>query len=127
MSSFETTLFRDGAWRTERVQIQPFLKEVAPAAQQEAPPKSPSCGVLTRTLVESPVTHWILPARLRSRRQNDVAFIGVSRSFTQHGVLKSNTPPSQAFGPPSNERKALHELHVQDVTFEGTLALELFI
>ncbi|KAL5339318.1 mono-functional DNA-alkylating methyl methanesulfonate N-term-domain-containing protein [Aspergillus crustosus] len=33
-------------------------------------------GLLTHTLVSSPIFQWILPARLRSNLQNDVVFVG---------------------------------------------------
>ncbi|KAL3478770.1 mono-functional DNA-alkylating methyl methanesulfonate N-term-domain-containing protein [Aspergillus californicus] len=33
-------------------------------------------GLLTHTLVSSPIIQWILPARLRSKDQNDVVFVG---------------------------------------------------
>ncbi|KAL2848682.1 mono-functional DNA-alkylating methyl methanesulfonate N-term-domain-containing protein [Aspergillus pseudodeflectus] len=33
-------------------------------------------GLLTHTLVPSPIIQWILPARLRSKYQNDVVFVG---------------------------------------------------
>ena len=36
----------------------------------------PKIGILSRTLIPSPIVQWILPARLRSEHQNDVVFIG---------------------------------------------------
>lgn len=36
-------------------------------------------GVFTQTLLPSPVTQWILPARLRNRNHNDVVFVGQRR------------------------------------------------
>ncbi|KAI9375703.1 mono-functional DNA-alkylating methyl methanesulfonate N-term-domain-containing protein [Aspergillus egyptiacus] len=36
----------------------------------------PEIGILTHTLVSSPIIQWVLPARLRSRYKNDVVFIG---------------------------------------------------
>jgi hypothetical protein len=38
-------------------------------------------GILTRTLVHSPVVKQILPARIRGVDLNDVVFIGVSVSL----------------------------------------------
>lgn len=38
-------------------------------------PKPPSLGVLTRTLVKTPVLKWIIPARIRHQTKNDVLFI----------------------------------------------------
>jgi hypothetical protein len=36
----------------------------------------PKTGLLTHTLVSSPIIQWILPVRLRSNDQNDVVFVG---------------------------------------------------
>lgn len=67
----------DGSWVTENVTIQTFLSadEPSPAPRQDS--LRPECGLLTRTVIESPVLQWILPVRLRSAALNDVAFIGV--------------------------------------------------
>lgn len=37
----------------------------------------PIYGLLTRTVVDSPVVNWIFPARIRHMNKNDVIFIGV--------------------------------------------------
>ena len=37
--------------------------------------KPPTLGLLTRTLIESPVIKWIIPARVRHSSKNDVVFI----------------------------------------------------
>ncbi|KAJ6130018.1 hypothetical protein N7512_002798 [Penicillium capsulatum] len=42
-------------------------------------PPSPARGLFTQTILPSPVIQWILPARLRSNRHNDVVFIGQKR------------------------------------------------
>ncbi|KAE8147869.1 mono-functional DNA-alkylating methyl methanesulfonate N-term-domain-containing protein [Aspergillus avenaceus] len=36
----------------------------------------PRMGLLSQTLIPSPVIQWIIPARLRSKHQNDVVFVG---------------------------------------------------
>ncbi|EAW08328.1 protein thtA [Aspergillus clavatus NRRL 1] len=36
----------------------------------------PVIGLLSQTLVSSPIIQWVLPARLRSKYQNDVVFVG---------------------------------------------------
>jgi hypothetical protein len=38
-------------------------------------PKPPSFGLLTQTLIESPVVKWIIPARIRHSSKNDVVFV----------------------------------------------------
>lgn len=37
---------------------------------------TPSLGLLTKTLAGSPVVRWILPARIRNRRKDDLVFVG---------------------------------------------------
>ncbi|KAJ5788544.1 hypothetical protein N7457_003534 [Penicillium paradoxum] len=41
--------------------------------------RSTQFGLLTQSLVPSPVINWILPARLRNKNHNDVVFIGERR------------------------------------------------
>lgn len=66
-----------GSWVTENVTIQALLSANVPAAAAPEDCRLPECGLLTRTVIESPVVQWILPARIRSAVHNDVAFIGV--------------------------------------------------
>lgn len=77
----------DGVWTTRRIEIQTAIDEnirASSSAQAEAPVSStkrkavPSMGILTRTLIESPIVRWIIPARIRHKDKNDVVFIGVS-------------------------------------------------
>lgn len=42
------------------------------------PDQGPS-GLLTQTVIPSPVIRWMMPARLRSKEHNDVVFIGDKR------------------------------------------------
>ncbi|KAG6017036.1 hypothetical protein E4U54_008585 [Claviceps lovelessii] len=75
--AFQTSILRDGEWVTETVNLQAALKASAtPKAATRPHLDPPSCGVLSRTIVESPIVHWILPARLRSEAHNDIAFVG---------------------------------------------------
>ncbi|CAG8261660.1 unnamed protein product [Penicillium salamii] len=37
---------------------------------------APPVGILTQPLVPSPMTNWILPARIRHKNNNDVVFVG---------------------------------------------------
>lgn len=45
------------------------------------PDRDGGFGILTQTVVRSPITHWILPARLSNEKDHDVAFIGVSQNY----------------------------------------------
>ncbi|KAF4984390.1 hypothetical protein FZEAL_413 [Fusarium zealandicum] len=75
--AFQSSVLRDGEWVTETVNFQDALKaSAAPKTTFEPRPEAPACGILSRTIIESPVVHWILPAWLRSRSHNDVAFVG---------------------------------------------------
>lgn len=47
--------------------------------EQVLKPEPPKTGLFTQTMIPSPIIQWILPARLRSRHRNDVAFIGERR------------------------------------------------
>jgi len=60
-------------------------------AEGTAPCQQERVGILSRTLSPSPTIRWILPARLRSRYKNDVAFVGETyvqlREFLDNGQL----------------------------------------
>lgn len=75
--AFHTRVLRDGEWVTETVNLQAALRaSAAPQLASEPLPRPPVCGILSQTIVESPVVRWVLPARLRSSTHNDIAFIG---------------------------------------------------
>ncbi|MCJ1298534.1 hypothetical protein MMC08_001324, partial [Hypocenomyce scalaris] len=63
------------------------IHQVLAQNREKATPRSPSlpgevteppskAGILTRTLLRSPMVNWILPARIRHKNKNDVLFIG---------------------------------------------------
>lgn len=96
--AFQTNVFRGGEWVTETVDLHTFLKSQANATKGPAKEpllKPPRCGLLTRTLVESPVANSILPVRLRSPQNNDIAFVGVSVTVfpLPAGRLSVSPPP----------------------------------
>lgn len=66
-----------GSWVTENVTIQALVSANDPPTTAREDCRPPECGLLTRTVIESPVVQWILPARIRSAAHNDVVFIGV--------------------------------------------------
>lgn len=78
--AFHTNVFRGGEWVTQTVDLHAVLKlQAAPKApMKHSPSKGPTCGLLTRTVVESALANSILPVRLRCAENNDVAFVGVS-------------------------------------------------
>lgn len=74
--AFESHVFENGRWVTRTTNLNELLNKTAahPPAQRQQ--HAPQCGIMTRTLVHSPVAHWILSVRLRSSQHNDVAFVG---------------------------------------------------
>jgi len=85
MSVFQTNTFVDGIWTTRTVDADAVIR----AWQEEQPEddnlnldlgEPPVYGLLTKTLVNSPVVHWILPARVRDEGKNDIVFIGVCKN-----------------------------------------------
>ncbi|GAW18637.1 hypothetical protein ANO14919_081180 [Xylariales sp. No.14919] len=79
MASLQTHVFVDDEWVTRTVTAEELIGETSrPRTEAVAPPppKPPICGILTRTIVESPVIRWVLPVQLRSSHFNDVALVG---------------------------------------------------
>lgn len=48
----------------------------------------PVLGILSQTVIRSPLVHWILPVKFRGPQIHDVAFIGVSESPSSSVSLK---------------------------------------
>ncbi len=79
--AFQTSTLVNGQWITTTLGVDQVLQAHDQKDKQghkildvEGPP---SLGLLTQTVIGSPLVHWILPARLRSPKIQDVAFIGV--------------------------------------------------
>ncbi|KAI0431665.1 mono-functional DNA-alkylating methyl methanesulfonate N-term-domain-containing protein [Xylaria sp. FL1042] len=80
MASLQTHVFVNDEWVTQTITAEELIGTTSrsPAELPAAPPapKPPTCGVLTRTIIDSPVIRWVLPVQLRSSRFNDVALVG---------------------------------------------------
>ncbi|OLN95595.1 hypothetical protein CCHL11_04861 [Colletotrichum chlorophyti] len=76
--AFQTNVLRNGTWVTETIDLQTVLKGSTTTTSTVASPLPvpPNCGIISRTVIESPIARWVLPARLRSAHHNDVAFVG---------------------------------------------------
>ncbi|KAF7560773.1 hypothetical protein G7046_g3376 [Stylonectria norvegica] len=74
----QTNTLVNGQWVNQTVRIQDILKASTVPKSNTTLPRAepPACGILSRTVVESPVVHHILPVRIRSSAHNDVAFVG---------------------------------------------------
>ena len=80
--AFETNTLVNGEWTTRTLDINTVLKHFDQESKETNIrdldiETAPTLGLLTQTVVRSPLVHWILPVRLRNRERNDVAFIGV--------------------------------------------------
>ncbi|KAI1272567.1 mono-functional DNA-alkylating methyl methanesulfonate N-term-domain-containing protein [Xylaria sp. FL0933] len=79
MASLQTHVFVNDEWVTQTITAEELIGTTSHAPSESAAPavpKPPTCGVLSRTIIESPVTRWVHPVQLRSSRFNDVALVG---------------------------------------------------
>ncbi|CAN8103139.1 unnamed protein product [Discula destructiva] len=74
--AFQSQVFENGQWVTKTNDLRDIINRNAATRPAREIQHAPQCGIMTRTVVQSPLAHWILSARLRSSKQNDVAFIG---------------------------------------------------
>ncbi|KAI0478994.1 mono-functional DNA-alkylating methyl methanesulfonate N-term-domain-containing protein [Xylariaceae sp. FL0804] len=78
MDSLQTHVFENGRWVARTVTAQELMRDRGESKRIGKQPrlKPPTCGILTKTLIESPVVRWILPVQLRSRYYQDIALVG---------------------------------------------------
>ncbi|KAI9736042.1 MAG: hypothetical protein M1818_006218 [Claussenomyces sp. TS43310] len=76
MATFQSSSLVDGRWTTQTVDVDTVLKRNVKEEETKKAPKAPSLGVLTQTVVESPIVHWILPVRLKRDDNQSLAFVG---------------------------------------------------
>ncbi|KAK7743196.1 hypothetical protein SLS53_004281 [Cytospora paraplurivora] len=103
-AQFQSHVLENGQWVTRMTNVDDLLSKptMKPAKQIRQPP--PQCGIMTRTVVESPVAHWIIPVRLRSPQHNDIAFVGL------HSIVKKKD-----FGSRIRNAKALGTFSRDDI------------
>lgn len=78
--SIPTQTFENGHWVTRYADIHHVLaqnrdSETDKVKEAVEVPKVPSMGLLTRTIVRTPIVKWIIPARIRQPEKNDVLYI----------------------------------------------------
>lgn len=77
--SVQTRVMIDGRWTTRTLDIHQILarnrEETAMPQEISMGPKPPVKGLLTKTVVRSPIVKSIIPARIRHRSKNDVVFV----------------------------------------------------
>ncbi|KAL5316563.1 hypothetical protein ACEPPN_015612 [Leptodophora sp. 'Broadleaf-Isolate-01'] len=88
-----TSSLVDGEWVTRTLDVNTVLRHYdqqdrdAVTTLKEVE-RAPNLGLLTQTVIRSPLVHWILPIRLRDKESIDVAFIG--DDFVQIKELRSD-------------------------------------
>lgn len=81
MDTIETYMLVDGEYRMVRVTADQILNRNDQEKQKKKvpppkPPEAPVLGLLSTTLVHSPIINKILPARIRGTEFNDLLFVG---------------------------------------------------
>ena len=82
--SVQTTVLENGRWVTRsldpyHVRAQNSGKPRKELSQSSINiPQTPSLGILTKTLVKSPVINRIIPARIRHKTKNDLLFVSTN-------------------------------------------------
>lgn len=117
-AQFQSHVLENGQWVTRTTNVDDILSKPAmkPTKQTRQPP--PQCGIMTRTVVESPVAHWIIPVRLRSPQHNDIAFVGdhyVQISELQHDLQLHSIVKKKDFGSRIRNAKALGTFSRDDI------------
>ncbi|KAI0111987.1 mono-functional DNA-alkylating methyl methanesulfonate N-term-domain-containing protein [Daldinia grandis] len=120
--SLQTYVLENDEWVARTVSADELMRDnITPHRKtgRQSFSKPPTCGLLTRTVVESPVIRWVLPVQLRSSRYNDVALIGdncvqiceLGRDRQLHDVVRKRDFGSRirnavVMGSPQYSRKA---------------------
>ena len=78
--SIPTSIYENGRWVTRYQDVHHVLAqnrdpETIKVKEAAEAPKPPSLGLLTQTVVRTPVVNWIIPARIRHPEKNDVLYV----------------------------------------------------
>jgi len=84
--AFQTNILQDGQWVHQPMDAETVLQRYNEMEGEGTPALNPieippACGILTQTVVRSPLVRWMLPVQIRGPNHNDVAFVGVSFYF----------------------------------------------
>lgn len=88
--TLQTGTLIDGQWMTTSVDVSTVLERHQEKKQegiQIETDKVPTFGLLTQTVIDSSVVHWIFSARIRSLEEHDVVFIGVSKLYENSWIF----------------------------------------
>ncbi len=98
--SVQTRSLVNNQWTTRTVDIHQIMAGNRSPVDKQKPttngtlsaPKAPALGLLTQTLVKSPVIRYIIPARIRHQKYNDVLLIYNNRVEIKEIVTKNYLP-----------------------------------
>ncbi|KAI0021260.1 mono-functional DNA-alkylating methyl methanesulfonate N-term-domain-containing protein [Xylariomycetidae sp. FL0641] len=79
MASIQTWVFENDQYVSRMVPAADLWKQgrdTQKRLEKPMPLEPPTCGLLSQTVVKSPIIRWVLPVQIRSSRHNDVALIG---------------------------------------------------
>ena len=82
--SVQTTVLENGRWVTRSLDPYHVRAQNSGTPRKEQSqssiniPQTPSLGILTKTLVKSPVINRIIPARIRHKTKNDLLFVSAN-------------------------------------------------
>ncbi len=80
--AFETSTLVNGEWTTRTLDVDTVLRHYDQKDKEATTTfteveTAPTVGILTQTVIRSPLVHWILQVKLRDANTQHVAFIGV--------------------------------------------------
>lgn len=131
--SIQTTSLVNGQWTTRNVDIHHVVAQNREDRQRhksksttDVHERPPIRGVLSQTLVKSPVIKWIIPARMRHKSKNDVVFVYenyIEVREVQSTVLKSENdgrnPQYEEFAEEFENVEAVHKVTMQKVAMKA--------
>ena len=82
--AFHASTLVNGEWTTRTLDVDTVLRHYDQQDKAANPDfvavePNPTVGVLTQTVIRSPLVHWILPVKLRDVQTQHVVFIGVRK------------------------------------------------
>jgi hypothetical protein len=133
--ALQQSVLLNGEWVTRDLDpLQMFKSMTAEGRTAQQLPAAPVYGLLTKTIIPSPIIRWILPVQLRSAQHNDVAMIGVrpilstilgfpAGGFGSFVVIRRNSSSHRITGlslcskVPGVKHSALHAKPFVELTF----------
>lgn len=79
MATLQSHVLVNGQWQATTIQASDLMEQTAVRQTLSKPAEDiQKLGLATKTLVRTSVVRWVLPARIRDSKSNDVAIVGES-------------------------------------------------